>query len=118
MLTRTREFFKAGVCTWLTVYDPPIPCGTVMQCSYPCLRPALPCSHPTTRLPLLVLSWLPNYVLAKRSWYLVMFVVCLKRARCLVGWKVCSAFLVSDPGFFRLICVFHRQRFYMYHNDE
>lgn len=35
-------------------------------------------------LVLLVLFWLPNYVLAGRSWYL-MFVVRLKRKRCLVG---------------------------------
>lgn len=44
-----RAFFYKLVCTCgLTVYDPPIPCGTVMQCSYPCLRPAPPCGHPTT----------------------------------------------------------------------
>ena len=37
------------MCTCgLTVYDPPIPCGTVMQCTYPCRRPAPACGHPTT----------------------------------------------------------------------
>jgi transcriptional repressor NF-X1 len=30
------------------MYDPPIPCGTVMECLSPCLRPAPPCGHPTT----------------------------------------------------------------------
>jgi len=39
-----RSWFVLG----LTVYDPPIPCGTVMQCLYPCRRPAPPCGHPTT----------------------------------------------------------------------
>ena len=29
-----------------TVYDPPIPCGTIMQCNYPCSRPPPPCGHP------------------------------------------------------------------------
>ena len=31
-----------------TVYDPPIPCGTMMHCSYPCSRPPPPCGHPHT----------------------------------------------------------------------
>ncbi|KAF8800801.1 hypothetical protein BYT27DRAFT_7227305 [Phlegmacium glaucopus] len=44
-----RSSFEELVCSCdLTVYDPPIPCGTVMQCFYPCLRPAPPCGHPAT----------------------------------------------------------------------
>jgi len=31
-----------------TVYEPPIPCGTVMQCHYPCLRPRTTCEHQNT----------------------------------------------------------------------
>ena len=31
-----------------TVYDPPIPCGAVMHCSYSCSRPSPPCGHPRT----------------------------------------------------------------------
>jgi transcriptional repressor NF-X1 len=29
-----------------TVLEPPIPCGTQVQCSYPCARPDPPCGHP------------------------------------------------------------------------
>jgi len=29
-----------------TVLEPPIPCGTEIQCSYPCVRPPPPCGHP------------------------------------------------------------------------
>lgn len=29
-----------------TVLDPPIPCGTRINCTYPCDRPRLPCGHP------------------------------------------------------------------------
>ncbi|KAF7323896.1 R3H domain-containing protein [Mycena kentingensis (nom. inval.)] len=32
----------------LTVYEPPIPCGTVMQCPHPCSRPLPLCGHPRT----------------------------------------------------------------------
>ena len=74
-------------------------------------------------------SWLPSYVLAGRSWYL-MFVVRLKRTRCLVGWFVESAFgvlcclwflfLIRYSFFFwnRLMgCGFHHcER--LCHNDE
>ncbi|KAG2140668.1 hypothetical protein DEU56DRAFT_885849 [Suillus clintonianus] len=28
-----------------TAMEPPIPCGTVMTCSYPCARPSPPCGH-------------------------------------------------------------------------
>ncbi|KAG1722751.1 hypothetical protein EDB19DRAFT_1930311 [Suillus lakei] len=28
-----------------TALEPPIPCGTVMTCSYPCARPSPPCGH-------------------------------------------------------------------------
>lgn len=31
-----------------TVLDPPIPCGTRINCNYPCSRPLLPCGHPKT----------------------------------------------------------------------
>ncbi|KAJ3535850.1 hypothetical protein NMY22_g6296 [Coprinellus aureogranulatus] len=31
-----------------TVLEPPIPCGTRIQCNYPCPRPAPPCGHPKT----------------------------------------------------------------------
>src|SRR5262245_35181489 len=33
----------------LTVLDPPIPCGTRINCSYPCSRPPPPCGHPRTQ---------------------------------------------------------------------
>ena len=55
----------SSICWWLTVFvlmseqlvcpcgrtvmEPPIPCGTVMQCSYPCARPPPLCGH--ERLP-------------------------------------------------------------------
>ncbi|KAH7924930.1 hypothetical protein BV22DRAFT_1195572 [Leucogyrophana mollusca] len=29
-----------------TVLEPPIPCGTPINCAYPCARPPLPCGHP------------------------------------------------------------------------
>lgn len=29
-----------------TVLEPPVPCGTQVQCSYPCARPDPPCGHP------------------------------------------------------------------------
>ena len=29
-----------------TVLEPPVPCGTAIQCSYPCVRPPPPCGHP------------------------------------------------------------------------
>ena len=31
-----------------TVYEPPIPCGTSIECHYPCPRPPPPCNHPST----------------------------------------------------------------------
>lgn len=31
-----------------TVYEPPIPCGTTIECHYPCPRPPPPCNHPST----------------------------------------------------------------------
>ncbi|CAK5272386.1 unnamed protein product [Mycena citricolor] len=31
-----------------TVLEPPIPCGTLIQCSYQCPLPAPPCGHPRT----------------------------------------------------------------------
>ncbi|KAG2003340.1 shuttle craft protein [Coprinopsis cinerea AmutBmut pab1-1] len=31
-----------------TVLEPPVPCGTKIQCSYPCTRPPPPCGHPRT----------------------------------------------------------------------
>lgn len=29
-----------------TVLEPPVPCGTEISCSYPCVRPLHPCEHP------------------------------------------------------------------------
>ncbi len=29
-----------------TVLEPPVPCGTEIQCSYPCVRHPPPCGHP------------------------------------------------------------------------
>jgi transcriptional repressor NF-X1 len=29
-----------------TVLEPPVPCGTEIKCSYPCIRPPPPCGHP------------------------------------------------------------------------
>ncbi|KAF8157144.1 hypothetical protein B0H34DRAFT_712422 [Crassisporium funariophilum] len=44
-----RSSFEELVCTCgRTVYEPPIPCGTRIQCHYPCPRPPLACGHPTT----------------------------------------------------------------------
>ncbi|KAF8957390.1 hypothetical protein BDZ97DRAFT_1906818 [Flammula alnicola] len=41
--------FEELVCACgRTVYEPPIPCGTRMQCHYPCARPPPPCNHPPT----------------------------------------------------------------------
>ncbi|KAF5336563.1 hypothetical protein D9611_006507 [Ephemerocybe angulata] len=31
-----------------TVLEPPVPCGTRIQCNYPCPRPSPPCGHPKT----------------------------------------------------------------------
>lgn len=31
-----------------TVYEPPIPCGTLMHCTHPCPRPPPPCGHTRT----------------------------------------------------------------------
>lgn len=32
-----------------TVLEPPIPCGTQIQCNYQCPRPPPPCGHPRTQ---------------------------------------------------------------------
>ncbi|OBZ78433.1 FKBP12-associated protein 1 [Grifola frondosa] len=42
-----RSSFEEMVCyCGRTVLEPPIPCGTRMNCIYPCSRPPLPCGHP------------------------------------------------------------------------
>ncbi|KAJ7057853.1 hypothetical protein C8F01DRAFT_325430 [Mycena amicta] len=41
--------FEELICyCGLTVLDPPIPCGTVIQCPHPCSRPLPACGHPRT----------------------------------------------------------------------
>lgn len=32
-----------------TILDPPVPCGTRINCTYPCSRPPPPCGHPSTQ---------------------------------------------------------------------
>ncbi|KAL4256264.1 NFX1 family protein [Pleurotus pulmonarius] len=42
-----RSSFDEIVChCGRTVLDPPIPCGTVLSCQFPCVRPPPPCGHP------------------------------------------------------------------------
>ncbi|KAN0129710.1 hypothetical protein V8E53_012530 [Lactarius tabidus] len=42
-----RSSFEEMIChCGRTVLEPPIPCGTQVQCSYPCARPDPPCGHP------------------------------------------------------------------------
>jgi len=42
-----RSSFTEAVCPCgRTVVEPPVPCGTVVQCSYPCALPGPPCGHP------------------------------------------------------------------------
>ncbi|KAH9477552.1 FKBP12-associated protein 1-like protein [Psilocybe cubensis] len=44
-----RSSFEELICfCGRTVYEPPIPCGTKIQCHYPCPRSAPPCGHPAT----------------------------------------------------------------------
>ncbi|TFK41756.1 hypothetical protein BDQ12DRAFT_733207 [Crucibulum laeve] len=44
-----RSSFEEMVCfCGRTVFEPPIPCGTRIQCHYPCPRPPPPCGHPRT----------------------------------------------------------------------
>ncbi|KAH9926706.1 uncharacterized protein B0H18DRAFT_1084937 [Fomitopsis serialis] len=42
-----RSSFEEMTCNCgRTVLEPPIPCGTRINCYYPCARPPLPCGHP------------------------------------------------------------------------
>ena len=42
-----RSTFTEVSCTCgRTVLDPPVPCGTQVECSYPCSLPPPPCGHP------------------------------------------------------------------------
>ncbi|KAF9487195.1 hypothetical protein BDN71DRAFT_1458737 [Pleurotus eryngii] len=42
-----RSSFNEIVChCGRTVLDPPIPCGTVLSCQFPCVRPPPTCGHP------------------------------------------------------------------------
>ncbi|KAI0311010.1 hypothetical protein OF83DRAFT_1069553, partial [Amylostereum chailletii] len=44
-----RSSFEEMICNCgRTILEPPIPCGTRINCSYPCARPRLPCEHPKT----------------------------------------------------------------------
>lgn len=45
-----RSSFEELVChCGRTVLEPPIPCGTRINCRYPCARPPLECGHPKTQ---------------------------------------------------------------------
>lgn len=45
-----RSSFEEMTChCGRTVLEPPIPCGTRINCRYPCNRPLLPCGHPKTQ---------------------------------------------------------------------
>ncbi|KAG7446740.1 uncharacterized protein BT62DRAFT_948549 [Guyanagaster necrorhizus] len=47
-----RSSFEELICFCeRTVLEPPIPCGTEIKCSYPCVMPAPPCGHPKTPHP-------------------------------------------------------------------
>ncbi|KZT20935.1 hypothetical protein NEOLEDRAFT_1244899 [Neolentinus lepideus HHB14362 ss-1] len=42
-----RSSFEEMIChCGRTILDPPIPCGTRINCAYPCNRPPPPCGHP------------------------------------------------------------------------
>lgn len=42
-----RSSFEEMICACgQTILEPPIPCGTRMNCRYPCARPPPPCGHP------------------------------------------------------------------------
>ncbi|KDQ60370.1 hypothetical protein JAAARDRAFT_32765 [Jaapia argillacea MUCL 33604] len=42
-----RSSFEEMICHCRrTILEPPIPCGTRMNCTYPCTRPPPPCGHP------------------------------------------------------------------------
>ncbi|KIJ63784.1 hypothetical protein HYDPIDRAFT_188240 [Hydnomerulius pinastri MD-312] len=42
-----RSIFEELLCPCgRTVLEPPIPCGTRLNCTYPCARPPPPCGHP------------------------------------------------------------------------
>ncbi|KAF9525445.1 hypothetical protein CPB83DRAFT_859575 [Crepidotus variabilis] len=44
-----RSSFEELICACgRTVYEPPIPCGTRMECHYPCPLPRTICDHPNT----------------------------------------------------------------------
>ncbi|TFK63598.1 hypothetical protein BDN72DRAFT_963814 [Pluteus cervinus] len=45
-----RSSFEEMICfCGRTVLEPPVPCGTVMKCTYPCPLPPPPCGHPRTQ---------------------------------------------------------------------
>ncbi|KII84629.1 hypothetical protein PLICRDRAFT_117694 [Plicaturopsis crispa FD-325 SS-3] len=45
-----RSSFEEMICyCGRTVLEPPIPCGTRINCTYPCSRPPPPCGHPSTQ---------------------------------------------------------------------
>jgi transcriptional repressor NF-X1 len=42
-----RSTFEEVICDCgMTTLEPPVPCGTILQCPYPCTRPPPPCGHP------------------------------------------------------------------------
>ncbi|KAH9835226.1 uncharacterized protein C8Q71DRAFT_811773 [Rhodofomes roseus] len=42
-----RSSFEEMICNCgHTILEPPIPCGTRINCHFPCARPPLPCGHP------------------------------------------------------------------------
>ncbi|ESK87323.1 shuttle craft like transcriptional regulator [Moniliophthora roreri MCA 2997] len=45
-----RSSFEEAICPCgRTVLEPPVPCGTQVQCPFPCARPDPPCGHPKAR---------------------------------------------------------------------